>query len=123
MCRNPIVPHSRPSLRPFERPNRFDRQVACWMRAFSRESSHGIFYTLKTSADAVIATRMLRQVSKVVLVSKRSLRVLLTNHQLGDPGGTEVNIRDWAIGLLRRGHRPVAYAPVLGRTADVLRAR
>ena len=66
---------------------------------------------------------MLRQLSKVVLLSNRSLRVLLTNHYLGDPGGTEVNIRDWAIGLLRRGHRPVAYAPVLGRTADLLRTR
>lgn len=52
---------------------------------------------------------------------KRSLRVLLTNHQLGEPGGTEANVRDWAIGLLRRGHRPFAYSPVLGRTADVLR--
>ena len=51
----------------------------------------------------------------------RPLRVLLTNHQLGEPGGTEVNVRDWALGLLRRGHRPVAYAPVLGRTAEVLR--
>lgn len=51
----------------------------------------------------------------------RPLRVLLTNHQLGEPGGTEVNLRDWAIGLSRRGHRPVAYAPVLGRTAEMLR--
>lgn len=50
-----------------------------------------------------------------------SLRVLLTNHQLGEPGGTEVNVRDWALGLLWRGHRPAVYAPVLGRTADVLR--
>jgi hypothetical protein len=53
----------------------------------------------------------------------RPLRVLLTNHQLGEPGGSEVNLRDWAIGLQRRGHRPMAYAPVLGRVADVLRAR
>ena len=53
----------------------------------------------------------------------RSLRVLLTNHHLGEPGGTEVNVRDWALGLLRRGHRPVAYAPVLGRVAHALRER
>ena len=52
-----------------------------------------------------------------------SLRVLLTNHHLGEPGGTEVNVRDWAVGLLRRGHRPVAYAPLLGRVADALRER
>jgi hypothetical protein len=56
-------------------------------------------------------------------VNGRPLRVLLTNHQLGEPGGTEVNVRDWAIGLLRRGHRPVVYAPVLGRVADALRER
>jgi hypothetical protein len=55
--------------------------------------------------------------------AKYSLRVLLTNHQLGEPGGSEVNARDWAIGLLQRGHRPVAYAPVLGRTADLMRER
>jgi hypothetical protein len=47
----------------------------------------------------------------------------LTNHQLGEPGGTEANVRDWAIGLLRRGHRPIAYAPVLGRTAIYMRER
>lgn len=51
----------------------------------------------------------------------RRFRVLLTNHLLGEPGGTEVNVRDWAVGLMRRGHRPVVYAPVLGRTADALR--
>lgn len=50
-----------------------------------------------------------------------SLRVLITNHQLGEPGGTEVNVRDWAVGLRQRGHRPVVYSPVLGRTAQVLR--
>src|SRR5438105_7311792 len=49
------------------------------------------------------------------------LRVLLTNHQLGDTGGTEANARDWAIGMKGRGHRPFVYAPVLGRTAEALR--
>jgi hypothetical protein len=44
----------------------------------------------------------------------------LTNHQLGEPGGTETVVRDCATGLLRRGHRPVVYAPVLGRTATSL---
>lgn len=51
------------------------------------------------------------------------LRVLLTNHNLGEPGGTEVNTRDWAIGLARRGHRVSVYAPVLGCTAEALRDR
>src|SRR5690349_19033609 len=54
-------------------------------------------------------------------VTPRALRVLLTNHYLGEPGGTEVAVRDLALGLLRRGHRPVVYAPVLGRTARTLR--
>src|SRR5215212_1874303 len=54
-------------------------------------------------------------------MAKRSLCILLTNHQLGEPGGSEVNVRDSALGLLRRGHRPVAYAPKLGRTAEFLR--
>lgn len=53
--------------------------------------------------------------------NKRSLRILLTNHQLDEPGGTEVNVRDWAIALQRRRHRPIVYAPILGRMADFLR--
>jgi hypothetical protein len=40
------------------------------------------------------------------LMGSRSLRILLTNHHLGEPGGTQVNVRDWAIALQRRGHRP-----------------
>jgi hypothetical protein len=55
--------------------------------------------------------------------NQRSLRILLTNHQLDELGGTEINLRDWAIALLRRGHRPFAYAPVLGRISDYLRER
>jgi hypothetical protein len=55
--------------------------------------------------------------------SRRSLRILVTNHHLGEPGGTQVNVRDWAIALQRRGHRPFVYAPVLGKVADFLRER
>jgi len=51
------------------------------------------------------------------------LRILFTNHQLGETGGTEANVRDWAIGMQRRGHRPIVYAPVLGRTAETLTER
>jgi hypothetical protein len=53
---------------------------------------------------------------------RRALRILFTNHQLGDTGGTEANVRDLALGMQRRGHRPLAYAPALGKIADVLRA-
>jgi len=72
-----------------------------------------------------IAGRPLAEIVPLLMsgqtVTHRSLRVLLTNHYLGEPGGTEVAVRDLALGLLRRGHRPVVYAPVLGRTARTLR--
>ena len=35
------------------------------------------------------------------------MRILLTNITLASRSGTEVNVRDFALGLLRRGHRPV----------------
>src|SRR6185503_8494202 len=37
--------------------------------------------------------------------------------------GSEVVVRDLALGLLRRGHRPVVYSPKLGGVADGLLAR
>lgn len=49
-----------------------------------------------------------------------SLRVLLTNVWLDRPGGTESVIRDVALGLLRRGHRPTVYAPYLGEPARAI---
>ena len=36
--------------------------------------------------------------------------------------GTEVNVRDIAVGLLRRGHQPVVYSPDLGEMAAEIRA-
>ncbi|HEX2254821.1 MAG TPA: glycosyltransferase family 4 protein, partial [Thermoanaerobaculia bacterium] len=36
--------------------------------------------------------------------------------------GTEINTRDIAVGLLRRGHQPVVYSPQLGDMADEIRA-
>ncbi len=50
------------------------------------------------------------------------MRVLLTNITLASRSGTEVNVRDLAIGLLRRGHRPVVYSPELGEIAAEIRA-
>lgn len=46
------------------------------------------------------------------------LTLLLTNIWLADFGGSEVVVRDLAIGLLRRGHRPIVYTPTLGRVSD-----
>ena len=49
------------------------------------------------------------------------LRVLLTNRVLSHRTGTELYIRDLAIGLLRRGHLPVVYSPRLGALAAEIR--
>jgi hypothetical protein len=48
--------------------------------------------------------------------------VLLTNATLAHRTGTEVNVRDIAMGLLRRGHHPVVYTRDPGQVADELRA-
>jgi hypothetical protein len=48
------------------------------------------------------------------------LRILLTNNTLAAHAGSEVYVRDLAIGLLRRGHDPVVYSSVLGEVAAEL---
>jgi glycosyl transferase family 4 len=52
----------------------------------------------------------------------RPLSVLLTNNALNLRAGSETYIRDVAIALLRRGHRPVAFSTVLGDVAAELHA-
>jgi hypothetical protein len=49
------------------------------------------------------------------------LRVLVTNRVLAHRTGTELYVRDLAAGLLRRGHHPVVYSPVLGAVAAEVR--
>ena len=51
-----------------------------------------------------------------------ALRVLLTNRVLANRTGTELYVRDVALGLLRRGHSPVVYSPDLGAIAEEIRA-
>lgn len=51
-----------------------------------------------------------------------SLTVLLTNLRLEDRTGTELYVRDIALGLLAKGHRPVVYSPRLGNLAREIRA-
>src|SRR5712691_7398715 len=53
----------------------------------------------------------------------KRLAVLLTNIWLADLAGSEVVVRDLAIGLLRRGHRPIVYSPKLGSLAEEIAAR
>lgn len=48
------------------------------------------------------------------------LCVLITNHSLRDPGGTELYVADLALRLLERGHRPVVYSTRLGAVAEKL---
>gem|GEM_PF-232252 len=50
-----------------------------------------------------------------------SLRVLLTNNTLCGRAGTELYVRDIAIGLMERGHQPIAYSSKLGEVAEELR--
>jgi hypothetical protein len=49
------------------------------------------------------------------------LRVLITNMTLASRSGTELYVRDLALGLLKRGHLPIVYSPHLGTIAEELR--
>lgn len=49
------------------------------------------------------------------------MRILIANATLATLTGTETYVRDLAIGLLRRGHAPIVYAPELGEIARQLR--
>jgi len=53
--------------------------------------------------------------------SEPPLRVLLTNRILAHRTGTELYVREVAVGLSERGHLPVVYSPRLGRLAAELR--
>jgi hypothetical protein len=49
------------------------------------------------------------------------LTVLIANATLATLTGTETYVRDLALGLLRKGHHPIVYAPDLGPIAQELR--
>src|SRR5436305_3319391 len=51
----------------------------------------------------------------------RSLIVLLTNITLNGRTGTEIQTRNIALTLAKRGHRPIVYSPQLGDIADELK--
>ncbi|MFH1793658.1 MAG: glycosyltransferase [Pseudomonadota bacterium] len=51
---------------------------------------------------------------------QRPLRVLITNNTLGARAGSELYARDIALSLMRLGHLPVLYSPVLGAVAEEL---
>ncbi len=52
----------------------------------------------------------------------KELTVLITNNTLADRAGTELYVRDLALALLKRGHRPIACSNILGKVAEELRA-
>jgi hypothetical protein len=51
---------------------------------------------------------------------RTGLRVLITNNTLAVRAGTEMYVRDLALALMKRGHFPVAYSPILGSVAAEL---
>ena len=50
------------------------------------------------------------------------MRILITNNTLSGRAGTELYVRDIALGLLERGHTPIAYSDLLGEVADEMKA-
>jgi hypothetical protein len=50
------------------------------------------------------------------------LLILITNNTLANRAGTELYVRDLALGLRERGHTPVAYSTHLGDVAEEMRA-
>ena len=50
-----------------------------------------------------------------------SLRILITTIHLWPPSGTVMYVRDLALELDRRGHRPAVFGPTSGAVADELR--
>ena len=51
------------------------------------------------------------------------LKILIANATLATLTGTETYVRDLALGLLRKGHTPIVYAPELGPIAEELHRR
>jgi hypothetical protein len=49
------------------------------------------------------------------------LNILITNRVLAGRSGTEVVVRDLALGLKQRGHHSMVYSPVLGPIAEEIR--
>jgi Glycosyltransferase Family 4 len=50
------------------------------------------------------------------------MKILIANATLATRTGTETYVRDLALGLLRRGHEPLVYAPQLGEIARELQS-
>jgi hypothetical protein len=55
--------------------------------------------------------------------NKPGLCVLITNAFIRDWSGSELYVRDVAIELIKRGHKPIVYSPRLGELAEFLRRK
>jgi len=54
---------------------------------------------------------------------KPGLCVLITNAFIRDWSGSELYVRDVAIEIIKRGHKPIVYSPRIGELAEVLRRK
>ena len=55
--------------------------------------------------------------------NKSGLKILFTNAFIGNWTGSELYIRDVAVELIKRGHKPVVFSPRLGKLALDFRAK
>jgi len=55
--------------------------------------------------------------------NKPGLCVLITNAFIRDWSGSELYVRDVAMELIKRGHKPIVYSPRIGELAEVLRKK
>jgi hypothetical protein len=55
--------------------------------------------------------------------TRTGLCVLITHASIRDWSGSELYVRDVAVELIWRGHKPIVSSPRLGELADVLRPR
>lgn len=51
----------------------------------------------------------------------KKLKILITNHNLAERAGTQLYVRDLALGLQKAGHLPFLYSPVVGEVTQELR--
>ena len=54
---------------------------------------------------------------------KRDLCILITNAFIRNWTGSELYVRDLAIGLIKRGYKPIVYSPRIGKLADEFRSK
>jgi len=62
------------------------------------------------------------QVTQTRMADPGSLRILITTIDLWPPSGTVMYVRDLALELHHRGHRPAVFGPTAGAVADELRS-